>query len=128
MKALLDTHALLWWLDGDRRLSAGARTVIESDTSDIYVSAASVWEIATKVRIGKLPRAQSIARRLPEAIASQGFIPMSISILDAGRAGAISSPHRDPFDRMLAAQSQARAIPIVTSDPAFATLGVEMIW
>ena len=93
MRILLDTHALLWWLDGDVRLSRRARAAIGDVRTTCLVSAASAWEITTKARLGKLPGA-----------------------------------HRDPFDRMLIAQSQAENLPLVSNDAVFDTYGIVRIW
>jgi PIN domain nuclease of toxin-antitoxin system len=128
VKLLLDTHALLWWFDGDRKLSNTVRTLIEDQANDIHVSAASVWEIATKVRIGKLPQAARIAPRLPEAIAEQGFLAFAITVAHSQRAGWLPGGHRDPFDRMLAAQALIAGLPIASTDALFDGFGVARIW
>ncbi len=128
MELLLDTHTFLWWLDGNRSLHKYARGLIAKEDNPIYVSAASAWEIATKVRIGKLDGARDVAEALPSCLASQGFQPLSITIDHAQRAGALPGPHRDPFDRMLIAQSLAENIPIVSNDRAFDGYGVRRIW
>jgi PIN domain nuclease of toxin-antitoxin system len=106
MRLLLDTHALLWWLDGDERLSRAARDAIGDETHPVLVSAASAWEIATKVRLGKLPGAVEVAERMADVLVMQGFAELAISIDHARRAGLLPGPHRDPFDRMLIAQQQ----------------------
>ena len=103
MKALLDTHAFLWWLSGDDQLSAQARSWIEAIEHPIFVSAASAWEIATKVRIGKLPGAQAVVTNFYEYLIQQGLTPLDITPDHALRAGSLPGPHRDPFDRMLIA-------------------------
>lgn len=128
MRLLLDSHALLWWCDGDARLSKKVRKLIEDEAVDVLVSAASVWEIATKARIGKLPMAVTVAQRLPEVIAEQGFLPLPVSIAHAHRAGWLANAHRDPFDRMLAAQSSIEEIPIATDDAALAECGANAVW
>ena len=89
MQALLDTHALLWWLDGDKRLSEPARDFIGEEANTVFVSAASAWEIPTKVRIGKLPGAVEAAAGLAAAVTSQGFTELPISITDGNRAGSL---------------------------------------
>lgn len=124
MRALLDTHTFLWWLDGDRRLAAAARDLIGKADNEILVSAASAWEICTKVRIGKLPGAKIVAATLPRCISSQGFEPLAITVVHAQRAGALPGPHRDPFDRMLIAQSQVENLPLVSNDRIFDPYGV----
>lgn len=128
MKALLDTHALLWWLDGDERLSAPAREWIGISNHVILVSAASAWEIATKVRIGKLPGAVEVAERYAECLAEQGFTPFAITTGHALRAGGLPGPHRDPFDRMLIAQAQAEDVPLISNETLFDSYGIRRIW
>lgn len=128
MKALLDTHTLLWWLDGDEQLSLIARSWIEIPEHRILVSAASAWEIATKVRIGKLPGAQAVAANFHECLISQGFAPLEITADHALRAGSLPGPHRDPFDRMLIAQAQALNIPLISNENLFDHYGVRRIW
>lgn len=128
MKALLDTHTLLWWLDGDEQLSLTARSWIEIPELRILVSAASAGEIATKVRIGKLPGAQAVAANFHECLISQGFAPLDITADHALRAGSLPGPHRDPFDRMLIAQAQALNIPLISSENLFDHYGVRRIW
>lgn len=128
MRLLLDTHAFLWWLEGNRRLSGTARRAIEDAANDIVVSAVSAWEITTKHRIGKLPRAEAVARNVAGAIASQGFEELAISVEDAERAGRLPGPHRDPFDRLLAAQALARNLAVVSVDRVFDRYGVNRMW
>ena len=128
MKALLDTHTLLWWLDGDEQLSLTARSWIEIPEHRILVSAASAWEIATKVRIGKLPGALAVAANFHECLISQGFAPLDITADHALRVGSLPGPHRDPFDRMLIAQAQALNIPLISNENLFDHYGVRRIW
>ena len=128
MRVLLDTHAFLWWIADSGRLSLAARQVIADETNDIVVSAASAWEITTKYRIGKLPGAEAVALDVAGAISAQGFENLPISVVDAERAGRLPGPHRDPFDRMLAAQAQARDLAVVSADTALDTYGIRRIW
>ena len=128
MRVLLDTHAFLWWLAGDERLSLNAREVIGDEETTVYFSAASAWEICTKVRIGKLPGATEVAMDLPACLISQGFTPLAISVEHAQRAGNLPGSHRDPFDRMLIGQSQALDIPLVSNERLFDRYGVNRIW
>lgn len=128
MRLLLDTHAFLWWLDGDRRLVKPARDLVADENNVVFISAASAWEIATKTRIGKLPGAAEVAASLADCVASQGFEPLVISVGHAQRAGALPGPHRDPFDRMLVAQAQAENLPIVSNDRIFDAYGVTRLW
>lgn len=128
MKALLDTHTLLWWLDGDERLSNTAQSWIAQADHIVLVSAASAWEIATKVRIGKLPGATAVAENYHVCLAEQGFTPIAISVEHALRAGSLPGPHRDPFDRMLIAQAQAENIPLISNESLFDSYGIRRIW
>lgn len=128
MRALLATHAFLWWVTDDRRLSATARRVIADPDHRIYLSAASAWEIATKQRIGKLDGVPHAASRYGELAAADGFEHLPITYLHALRSGGFQVAHRDPFDRMLAAQSELERMPLVTCDPAFALFGIETLW
>ncbi|MBI1872995.1 MAG: type II toxin-antitoxin system VapC family toxin [Acidobacteria bacterium] len=128
MRLLLDTHALLWWLDGDRRLSRKARGVIAEETNTIFVSAASAWEISTKFRLGRLPRAADVATDIQGSIASQAFTSLDMTVGHAQRAGGLPGPHHDPFDRMLIAQSQIEDLPLVSNEDVFDDYGVSRIW
>src|ERR1700691_442588 len=101
MRLMLDTHVLIWWCAGKRELSASARAAIGDNGNQIFISAASAWEIATKSRLGKLRNARSLASDIAGAIASQDFTELAITIAHARRAGGLSGPTKDPFDRML---------------------------
>lgn len=128
MRLLLDTHALLWWLTDDPRLPEPVRAEIANPDNAVFASAASAWEIATKQRIGKLPGVPDAASRYAELVAADGFQHLPISHAHALRAGSWPAPHRDPFDRMLAAQSEREGLPLVTRDPAFELFGIETFW
>lgn len=128
MRLLLDTHTLLWWLDGDRRMSRRARALAGRDANEVFVSAASAWEITTKWRLGKLPGAADVAADVAGAVASQAFLPLAISLAHAQLAGQLTTTHRDPFDRMLAAQALVEGLPIVSNDEAFDLFGVIRLW
>ena len=128
MRLLLDTHAFLWWLDGDRRLSVRARHLIADEANAVLVSAASAWEITTKARLGKLPGAKDVAADVVGCIGSQSFVPLDITVLHAQRAGGLAGNHRDPFDRMLIAQAQLEDVAIISDDRVFDDYGVRRIW
>ena len=128
MRLLLDTHAFLWWLDGDRRLSGRMRTLVADEENEVYVSAASVWEITTKARLGRLSGATTVAADVPAAMMSQGFATLSITAAHAQRAGSLPGPHRDPFDRMLVAQAQSEGLPVVSIDTVFDDYRVTRLW
>lgn len=127
-RLLLDTHAFLWWLAGDERLSTDAREAISEESDPIFVSAASVWEIATKHRLGKLPAASAIVGDLAGVIESQGFVGLPIAVRHGETAGALPGPHRDPFDRMLIAQAMLDDLVLVSYERAFAAYGVGRLW
>jgi PIN domain nuclease of toxin-antitoxin system len=128
VRLLLDTHALLWWLDGDRRMSLKARRAIANQSNTILVSAASAWEITTKARLGKLAGATEVAADVSACVASQGFLPLDITLLHAQRAGRLSGEHWDPFDRMLIAQSQMEDVALVSDDEIFESFDVSRFW
>jgi PIN domain nuclease of toxin-antitoxin system len=128
MRLLLDTHALLWWLDGDPQLPTAAQAAIGAADNQVIVSAASAWEIATKVRIGKLPGAVEVADRFSEILVEQQFASLPISVGHARRAGLLPDEHRDPFDRMLIAQSQIEGLTLVSNERLFDRFGVERLW
>lgn len=128
MRLLLDTHALLWWFTSDRRLSERARDLIADEANELLVSSASAWEIATKVRLGKLDEVPGVVERFAELVAADGFVHLPVNYRHALRAGGYATTHRDPFDRMLAAQSELEGIPILTLDAAFAAFPVKSIW
>jgi PIN domain nuclease of toxin-antitoxin system len=128
VRALLDTHALLWWLSDDPSLSKPARKFIAETRNTALVSAASAWEIATKVRLGKLSTAAELAADFVGYVEREGFELLAISPDHAIRAGLLPGPHKDPFDRMLIAQAQAEGVPIVTNELIFDAYGVRRIW
>lgn len=127
MRLLLDTHALLWWATANRSLSARARRAIADRRAEIFVSAASAWEIATKVRLGKLVWPPS-AGSVHAYVLGQGFRPLPISLEHAERAGGITIESRDPFDRMLIAQAQAGDLWLVSREESFDAAGVRRYW
>lgn len=128
MRVLLDTHALIWWAQDDLRLPRRARSAIESFRNEVYVSAASAWEIATKVRLGKLPGAETFALEFQERIEQLSFSELPISVQHAQRAGLLPGTHRDPFDRMLIAQALSEEMPIVSNEALFDDYMVKRIW
>ncbi len=128
MRALLDTHALLWWLSDDPALTRTARRIIAETKNSLVVSAASAWEIATKVRLGKLPTGVDLASDFSGQIQLEGFELLPISAEHGIRAGLLPGPHKDPFDRMLIAQSQAENVPIISNEAVFESYGVRRVW
>jgi PIN domain nuclease of toxin-antitoxin system len=128
VRLLLDTHALLWWLAGDEALSEPAREAIADSANEVFVSAASAWEIATKYRLGRLPGAVIVAADIAAAVASQGFVELPINISDGQTAGALPAIHKDPFDRMLIAQAIAADMGIVSNESLFNAYAVARLW
>jgi len=126
---LLDTHTFLWWVFADPKLSRQARAAIADDEqNDIFVSAASAWEIATKFRLGKLADASVVARDVAAAMASEGFGELAVSVRHAQRAVDLAGRHRDPFDRMLIAQALTENLALVSNERAFDAYGVARLW
>ncbi|MXZ90404.1 MAG: type II toxin-antitoxin system VapC family toxin [Chloroflexi bacterium] len=128
MRLLLDTHALIWWLEGNRRLSEPAQLAIADEENEVLVSAASAWEVATKSRLGRLPGTAALARDVSGAIASQDFTELPITVADAVRAGSLPGPLRDPFDRILITQAQVRDLLLVSNETLFDAYGVRRLW
>ena len=127
MRVLLDTHTLLWWLDGGKKLSQRARQTIQGQETSVLVSAASAWEIAIKSQMGKLEAGPLIAD-FGKELEQEGFEELAISAEHAIRAGLLRGRHKDPFDRMLAAQAQAENLAIVSNDQSFDNYAVRRIW
>jgi PIN domain nuclease of toxin-antitoxin system len=128
VKVPLDTHTVLWWLLESPRLSKHAASALGDRSTTIVVSAISGHEIATKYRLRKLPVPERLAHNLDLIIAENGWQSLSLTISHAQLAGRLSGAHKDPFDRMLAAQSLIEGMPLVTSDSAFAAFGVAVVW
>ena len=128
MKLLLDTHALLWALDGNPKLSATARATIGSEAAILLISSVSAFEITTKYRIGKLPEFAAIARDFPGVLNQLDYSPLPVSMAHAALAGALDHPHGDPFDRLLIAQARIERVPIVSNETLFDDCEVERIW
>lgn len=127
MTILLDTHVLYWWITGEGYLSTAQRQVLGDASQRILVSAVTGWEIAIKVKIGKWPGAAALVPRLEEAILAEGFSFLDLTLSQAKRAGSLDLVHRDPFDRMLAAQALDLDLTVATVDRAFAVLGCKVV-
>ena len=128
MRLLLDTHALLWTLDNNPRLSPAAREAISSPAAELLISSVSAFEITTKYRIGKLPEFAAIARDFPAILADLRYTPLPVSMEHAALAGALDHPHKDPFDRLLIAQARVERVPIVSNEAVFEAFEVERVW
>ena len=127
MRVLLDTHAFIWWFEDARRLTAGARSAI-ADADDVFLSVASCWELAIKVGNGKLTLAKPIEQLVPEQLRLNSFRLLQIDLDDVTRVATLPLHHRDPFDRLLAAQALSEELTIVSADPVFRKYGVKRIW
>jgi len=128
LSLLLDTHALIWWFLDSSALSSIARDRIAEGAEDVFVSAVSAFEISTKVRLGKLPEAAALDRDFSDFIASRGFVPLDLSIQHALVAGNLSYGHKDPFDRLLIAQSLVENLTLVSNERLFDGFGVKRLW
>jgi PIN domain nuclease of toxin-antitoxin system len=128
MDLILDTHALLWMLLADTRLGLSQRRLVEDSSNIVHVSAVTAFEIATKVRLGKLPEAASISNSFETVCRDFDYRSLAVTQTHGLMAGRINSSHRDPFDRLLAAQSIVEGMPLLTSDPAFRAMGVQTVW
>lgn len=127
MRLLLDTHALLWWWEGSALLSRAALKAIHEPEAEIFVSAASAWEAATKFRFGKLVLKIPVAA-FEAQLRSDGFIPLPITMEHAVQAGSYPQAHRDPFDRLLIAQAEIEGMALVTNDRALSDFPGRRLW
>jgi PIN domain nuclease of toxin-antitoxin system len=127
VKLLLDTHVLLWFQGGDRRLSRKARAAIEAADAEAILSAAVIWEMAIKAGLGRLHLPATVERYVQEKI-EQGYHVLPVSWEHAARVEQLPWHHRDPFDRLLAAQALVEGCPVVTRDRVFKKYGVDMMW
>jgi PIN domain nuclease of toxin-antitoxin system len=128
MRLLLDTHALIWFLEGSKSLGREASRAIEDQSNDVLVSAVSAIEVTNKFRTGKLDQAELLARDFEPTILAHGFAPLSITVAHASLAGSLDIPHRDPFDRLLIAQAQIEQLALVSNEKAFDAFGVTRLW
>ena len=125
---LLDTHAVLWWLFEAELLSFHSFGILSDPKIDIYVSAVTPMEISTKYRKGRLPGAAPIIGKFAEVARAEGWKPLAIELAHSDLAGSFSSPHRDPWDRLLAAQSRIEDLALVTSDSEMHTFDITTYW
>jgi len=128
MRYLLDTHTLLWAAFRKDLLSTRARLAIQSADNEILVSAASAWEISTKFRLGKLPMARVLVEDFIAQVTGAGYLLLPISAEHALRAGRMTGEHKDPFDRMLAAQAIHEDLPLLSGDAQLDAFGVRREW
>jgi PIN domain nuclease of toxin-antitoxin system len=128
VRALLDTRTLLWWILDDPTLTRRAETVIADTGNSIVVSAASAWELSIKFGLGRIPGASDLITNFSDEMENEGFQLLPISVEHGIRAGLLPGLHKDPFDRMLAAQDQAENIPIISNEAVFEGYGVRRLW
>ena len=128
MRLLLDTHALIWWGTKNPKLSPRATEAISLAGADAFVSAASVWEIATKIRSGRLQEFENASYSLVERISLLGFSSLPVTPAHAEKAGYLDHKHKDPFDRMLIAQALVEELVIISNETLFDQFGVPRLW
>jgi PIN domain nuclease of toxin-antitoxin system len=128
MRVLLDTHAFLWWVLNDPQLSARCRQIIADPANTIYISAAVAWEIAIKAQLGKLTLSDTPEVIITDQIQQNNFQVLPITLQHTLHTYTMPLHHRDPFDRILAAQSHIENLPIVTIDALISQYGVSTIW
>ena len=128
MRVLLDTHVFLWWVEDAPALSRRARSAISNPANECLVSLASCWEMAIKLSLGRLRLPGAIERFIPEQLSVNAFRQLEISIRHVARVATLPFHHRDPFDRLLAAQALEEGCPIVSADRSFRAYGVRRIW
>lgn len=128
MNLLLDTHTFLWFTAGDSNLSQTARAAIEDENNNLYLSVASIWEIAIKVSIEKLELSEPFEVLIPDMLAENEIELLDISVNHAALITTMPFHHRDPFDRLIAAQAKTEQLTLVSADTFFDTYGVNRLW
>jgi len=128
MRLLIDAHALIWYVDQDYLLSPNARAAITDPTNDLFLSAGTIWEIAIKVGLGKLTLSQPYRQWINKAMADLSLVVLPITIDHAEIQAGLPHHHRDPFDRLLVAQSQVESMPVVSADAQFDSYGITRVW
>ena len=128
MKLLLDTHAFLWWVEGTPALGRRARAAVANPDNEVFLSVASCWELAIKLSLGKLRLTQRLDRFVQEQLALNGFSLFAIELRHVVGVADLPFHHRDPFDRLLAAQALEDQLPVVSADRIFRRYGVTVLW
>lgn len=128
MRVLIDTHAFIWFISGNPALPLGVRQLIADLDHEVYISIASLWEIAIKSSLGKLTLHEPFESLITEQLALNEIIILPIQIQDLTLVSTMTFHHRDPFDRLIIAQALAHSLAIVTKDEWFASYDVETIW
>lgn len=125
---LLDSHVLLWWWFDPDRLSMAVRDAIKDPANPVLVSAATMWELSLKHHQGKLPELEDSMADLPGLLQADGFLALPIALSHGLRAGGYRQAHRDPFDRMLAAQAELERLVLITADPQLSSFPCQILW
>lgn len=128
MRALLDTHAFLWWITDDKRLSDKARAVISDGANELFFSSASGWEIAIKAGLGRLEVPGDLDRFVADRISRNALQILPIQLSHALHVHKLPNHHRDPFDRILVSQALLEEIPLLSADPQIQRYPVEVVW
>jgi len=128
MRYLLDTHTFLWWIVDSDLLSKRVRDIMSDGANTLYLSAASGWEIAIKADLGRIQLPDEPGKVIPEQMSLNTVVGLPIQMSHALHVHSLPKHHRDPFDRMLVAQSQLEELPILTSDPQIAKYEVDVVW
>jgi PIN domain nuclease of toxin-antitoxin system len=128
VKFLLDTHTFLWWITDDPQLSEAAREIIRNSDNELFLSVASAWEMAIRVRLGRLHLPDRPDRFVPDQLARNGIQPLPIEMSHALYVARLPSIHNDPFDRLIVAQSMLEKLPIITKDGVIAKYEVTVVW
>ncbi len=128
MNILLDTHTFLWFVADDERLSDAARTLIEAEDSQPFLSIASLWEIAIKISLGKLKLQQPFEVFIPQQLAMNGIGILTLSLEHTAAISTLPFHHRDPFDRLIAVQARLEKMRLVSADSAFDAYEVQRVW
>jgi PIN domain nuclease of toxin-antitoxin system len=128
VKLLPDTHAFLWFIEGSERLSATARQLVEESANQPLLSAASIWEMAIKLSLGRLQLGRPFEDLIPEQMRMNGIQLLGIELEHVMPVTTLPFHHRDPFDRLIVAQAMTEQVPIVSADPAFDVYPIERLW
>jgi PIN domain nuclease of toxin-antitoxin system len=128
MRLLIDSHTLIWAVDQPTKLSNTAVTILQAPGNDLVISAGTIWEIAIKVGLKKLALSQPYRTWIEQAIADLGLGILPITVESADAQAMLPHHHRDPFDRLIVAQSQVEGLPLVSADAIFDSYGVTRIW
>jgi PIN domain nuclease of toxin-antitoxin system len=128
MRLLLDTHAIVWYVDQDHLLSRPAHAAITDPSNELLISAATIWEISIKSGLGKLKLSQPFLVWMTKALNDLRASLLPITVEFAAAQAALPNLHRDPFDRMLAAQAMVESVPVVSSDVIFDSYGIARVW